>query len=49
MMSAILARIRAWIGPIVADDPNPEYSRLDKLDGLGYDERSNSTEKGIDT
>ena len=29
------ARIIAWITRhIIATDPNPEYSRLDRLDGL---------------
>jgi hypothetical protein len=27
--------IRKFIAWFIADDPNPEYSRLDKLDGLG--------------
>lgn len=28
--------IRAWIARhIIADEPRPEYSRLDRMDGLG--------------
>ena len=28
-------RINAWIARnIIADDPNPEHSRLDRMDGL---------------
>jgi len=35
----LLAALRAWWERnVVADDPNPEYSRLDRLDGLGRDD-----------
>lgn len=35
MTATVRERFAAWIERyIVADDPNPEYSRLDRLDGL---------------
>jgi hypothetical protein len=32
--------IRNWIRALVADDPNPTYSRLDRYDGLGTIEKA---------
>lgn len=29
-----MSRLRAWFRGLIADDPTPEYSRLDQLDGL---------------
>lgn len=26
--------IREWVAGLIGDDPNPEYSRLDLMDGL---------------
>lgn len=35
MLARAKAWIRAWVARnIIADDPSPEYSRLDRLDGL---------------
>lgn len=34
-MKTLWAALKAWWERnVVADDPNPEYSRLDRLDGL---------------
>ena len=27
--------IRAWLAGLIGDDPDPQYSRLDLMDGLG--------------
>ena len=36
-------RLRAWWSRnVVADDPTPEYSRLDQLDGLAHAARDDA-------
>lgn len=36
MIARLRAALAAWVARhIIADDPHPEYSRLDRLDGLG--------------
>lgn len=29
-----MSRLSAWFRGLIADDPSPEYSRLDRMDGL---------------
>lgn len=29
-----MSRLSAWFRGLIADDPSPEYSRLDNMDGL---------------
>lgn len=36
MIARLRAALAGWVARhIIADDPAPEYSRLDRLDGLG--------------
>lgn len=44
MLEALRAVLRRWKAGWIADDPWPEYSRLDRLDGLERPQIPESTE-----